>query len=85
MQPVPCEFLVAMGVRIEGIGSPTIRIEGVDHTSVIAVTPPNSIETRVVKMLQRLLGESVAVRFVPGMLEMFFAVSVILSRSSRTG
>jgi hypothetical protein len=28
--------------------------EGVDHTSVIAVTPPNSIETRVVKMLQRL-------------------------------
>ena len=27
-----CEFLVAMGARIEGIGSSTLRIEGVDQT-----------------------------------------------------
>jgi UDP-N-acetylglucosamine 1-carboxyvinyltransferase len=67
-----CHMLVAMGAHIEGIGSPTIGVEGVDRlTSVTWATCPDRIEAGTYAFAAALTGGDVVIeRVQPGALTM---------------
>ena len=60
-----CEFLVAMGARIDGIGSPTLTIDGVERHELHAVshhTVPDRIQTATYLAAAAVSGGSIVVR-----------------------
>lgn len=60
-----CRMLVAMGARIDGIGSPTVEIEGVDQLgSVTWETCPDRIEAGTYAMAAAVTGGDVVIERV---------------------
>ncbi len=60
-----CRMLVAMGARIDGIGSPTLEIEGVDRlTSVVWETCPDRIEAGTYAIAAAVTGGDVVIERV---------------------
>ncbi len=60
-----CHMLVAMGARIDGIGSPTLEIEGVDRLSSVSwETCPDRIEAGTYAMAAALTGGDVVIERV---------------------
>jgi len=60
-----CRMLVAMGARIDGIGAPTIEVEGVDRlTSVTWETCPDRIEAGTYAIAAALTGGDVVIERV---------------------
>lgn len=60
-----CRMLVAMGARIEGIGDPTLEIEGVERLSGVAwETCPDRIEAGTYAMAAALTGGDVVIERV---------------------
>ncbi len=60
-----CEFLVAMGARIDGIGSPTLIIDGVERHELHAVshhTVPDRIQTATYLAAVAVSGGAITVR-----------------------
>src|SRR5690606_27168663 len=60
-----CHMLVAMGARIDGIGSPTLSIEGVDRLSPVRwATCPDRIEAGTYAIAAALTGGDVVIERV---------------------